>query len=108
MLDKKEKLRKIAEGEKSTDYAMADRYQKSEGRSTNREAPTYSATRITVGRDRYTQSDRGMDASAWKGHLNTRGVSPAVGSGVDSFLFNDETYSMTETSRDGSPLVVRA
>ena len=49
-----------------------------------------------------------MDASTWKGHIQDRTANPALARGVDSFEFNGETYSLTETARDGSPLIVRA
>tara|TARA_Y100001963_G_scaffold1244_1_gene1828 strand:+ start:4676 stop:5041 length:366 start_codon:yes stop_codon:yes gene_type:complete len=116
----KDKLRKIASGDtmtrdqasssSDTHYALADEYQQSEGKSIKVEG-TDTKTSVTVGPgrgSRVTQSDRGMDASTWKTHITDATANPSLARGVDSFEFNGETYSLTETARDGSPLVVRA
>lgn len=122
---RKEKLRGLASGDRSmsrqqsqdfvtgsADYPLASKYQELGGRSTKITVEgTDTKTSVTVGPGRgstVNQSDRGMDASLWKGHLTDRTANPALDRGAEHFEFNGETYSLTETARDGSPLIVRA
>lgn len=117
MSEKKDKLRKIASGERQapkgqtrsggnnmTRYALAEQYQKSEGKS-RKPGLTYSATRVTVGTNRYSSTDRGMTPTIWKSHITSRGASPALGR-AENFSFGGQVYSVTETTRDGSPLPI--
>ena len=128
MSDKKKKLRKIASGDSlgikeqtysghssqmndmtpEPRYPLAEEYQETGGKSTPITVEgTDNKTRVAVGRSTYSQSDRGMTPTAWKRHITSRGALPALARGVEHFEFNGETYSLTETARDGSPLVVR-
>ena len=105
------------DGSRSSDpmgrgYPLAEEYQRTGGTSTRITVEgTDTKTSVTVGPGRgstVNQSDSGMDASTWKGHLEDGTANPALDRGVEHFEFNGETYSLTDTARDGSPLVVRA